>query len=174
MAKLFSWTLNKLVVLLVLGSYFLFMMELRFEHMDVLGEHWQAWIPIVFSGVMVLAGILGLWMWEKGGRKILFWGFTASLIVGLLGMWFHTKGKPFDSVKIVIAAWQTPIEKHHPPTPATTSTAPAMPPAPATPEESTKRPKKKEKPNPPLAPLAFVGMGLLGMVACRERFVDSP
>jgi hypothetical protein len=164
MKKLSTWTLNKLVVLLVLGSYFMFMMELRFEHMDELGDHWQAWIPIIFSAVMVIGGIVGLWLWEKGGRKVLFWGFTASLIVGILGVWFHTKGKPLDSARVVIAAWQAPIVKHHrPQTPAA--------PAAAT---SANPPKKKKKPKPPLAPLAFVGMGLLGMLACRERFIDSP
>jgi len=157
MKKTFSWTSNKLVVLLVLAAYFLLMMELRFEHMDELGKHWQAWIPIAFSGVMVVAGIAALRLWEKGGRKVLFWGFATSLIVGLLGVWFHTKGKPLNSIRVVAAAWQAPLTKHHD-KPAPTDAAPK---------------KKKKKPKPPLAPLSFAGIGLLGMLGCQENSEDK-
>ena len=62
MQKTSYWTLNKLIVLLALGGFFMLLMELRFEHMDVLGEHWQAFIPLVFSAVMIVVGIWGLWL----------------------------------------------------------------------------------------------------------------
>jgi hypothetical protein len=169
MTKRFSWTLNKLIVLLLTGGFFMFMMDLRYEHQDVLGDHWQAWIPIVFSAFMIIATIAGLWLWEKGGRKVLFWLFSASLIVGILGVWFHTKGKPLKSAVTILTAWRAPIVKHQrrkkTAPPAITTGKPAAP---------SKPKKEEETPPPPIAPLSFVGMGLFGMVACREWFVDSP
>jgi hypothetical protein len=161
MQKSSFWTLNKLIVLLALGAFFMLMMELRFEHMDALGDHWQAWIPIVFSGVMIVVGIWGLYFWDRGGRKVLFWAFAISIIVGLLGVWFHDKGDPWKSVTVVAEAWQAPILKHPKPNISETPSAPT--PAPANP------PKKKKKPKPPLAPLSFSGMGLLGMLACWKK-----
>jgi len=161
MQKSSFWTLNKLIVLLALGAFFMLMMELRFEHMDELGDHWQAWIPIVYSGAMIIVGFLGLYFWDKGGRKVLFWAFAASIIVGLLGVWFHDKGKPWQSVTVVVEAWQAPIVKHPKPNISATPSVPT--PSPANP------PKKKKKPKPPLAPLSFAGMGLLGMLACWKK-----
>jgi hypothetical protein len=163
MQKATLWTLNKLIVLLALGAFFMLMMELRFEHMDVLGDHWQAWVPIVFSGVMIVVGIWGLYFWERGGRKVLFWAFAVSIIVGLLGVWFHDKGKPWESVTVVAQAWQTPIVKHRRRQKETNQ------PAPARPDDAKEGGKKEEKPNPPLAPLSFSGMGLLGMLACWKK-----
>lgn len=136
--------------------------ELRFEHMDALGDHWQAWIPIAYSGVMIVVGVLGLWFWEKGGRKVLFWAFAAGIIIGALGVWFHDKGKPWDSVTEVIAAWQAPIVKHHHPKKGELQPTPS-------PASAKKSEKKEEPPKPPLAPLSFAGMGLLGMLACWKK-----
>lgn len=162
------WTLNKLVVLLTLAGFFMLVMDLRFEHMDVLGEDWQSWIPIIYSGVMVLVGAWGLWFWEKGGRKVLFWAFAASIIVGLLGVWFHDKGKPWKSVTLLVAAWQAPIRKHARREENQTQPVrkPSYPPIAANPGEKK---KKEEKPNPPLAPLSFAGIGVLGMLACWKK-----
>jgi hypothetical protein len=163
MQKASFWTLNKLIVLLTLGGFLMLLMDLRFEHMDVLGDHWQAWIPLVYSAVMIVVVIWGLCFWEKGGRKVLLWAFAASIIVGLLGVWFHDKGKPWKSVTLLVAAWQAPIIKH--PHRKVGQGQPTSAPA-ASPLTPKKDGKKEEKPNPPLAPLSFSGMGLLGMLAC--------
>ena len=143
MQKSSFWTLNKLIVLLTIGAYLMLMLELRSEHMNELGKHWQAWIPIVYSGIMVIIGIAGLWLWDKVGRKVLFWAFAVSIIVGLLGVWFHEKGKPWNSIVVVTKAWQAPIIK--------------------------KGEKEPKRPKPPFAPLSFAGIGVLGMLACWKK-----
>ena len=167
MQKPTFWTHNKITVLLIIVAYFLFLMELRLEHSDEFGDHWQAWIPLVYSAIMVVIGIWGLWFWRKAGRKVLFWTFGISIIVGLLGVWFHDKGKPWKSVTVIAEAWQTPILKKHKPQGGET----ALPQTDVAAEVATPKDtkKKKKKPKPPLAPLAFAGIGILGMLACRKE-----
>lgn len=166
------WTLNKLIVLLILAGFLILLMDLRFEHMDVLGDHWQAWIPIVYSGAMIIVGVLGLCFWDKWGRKVLFWTFAASIVVGLMGVWLHDKGKPWKSVTLVVAAWQAPIRKH----PRRTKDQGQPVRKPTFPQKTTgaaEKKEKEEKPNPPLAPLSFAGLGLLGMLVCWKDEITT-
>lgn len=154
------WTLNKIIVALMLLTYFLLLMELRVEHMDEFGDHWQAWIPLVYSAIMIATGIWGLRYWKTTGRKVLFWAFAISIAIGLSGVWFHEKGKPWNAVTVIAQAWQTPIVKKSKQHDATEK------PLPETTNNNGK--KKKKKPKPPLAPLSFAGIGVLGMLACRK------
>ncbi len=109
MAPRSLWTLNKLVVLTLLGGYVLLLVEVRAAHQDVLGGHPIAWTPIVFSGLMVLLGVAGLLGWEKGGRRLLFWAFAVSLFVGALGVWIHNDGHPLKGVMGELSAWKRPV-----------------------------------------------------------------
>lgn len=49
--------LNKLLALGVLAAFALLLMELRFDHRNVLGEHWQAWALLNYSGLMIITGV---------------------------------------------------------------------------------------------------------------------
>ena len=158
MQKQSFWTFHKIIVALALLTYFLLLMELRVEHMDEFGDHWQAWIPLAYSAAMIVIGICGLMFWKKAGRKVLFAAFAVSIIVGLLGVWFHEKGKPWNGVIVIAQAWQAPVVKHH--QPAGEKTQPVPQPV------KNDGKKKKKKPKPPLAPLSFAGIGVLGMLAC--------
>jgi hypothetical protein len=158
MQKQSFWTLNKTIVVLTLITYFLLIMELRVEHMDEFGDHWQAWIPLAYSAIMISIGIWGLRFWKKAGRKVLFGAFAISIIVGILGVWFHEKGKPLNSIIVIAQAWQAPIVQHRKPETGNTQPLPQA--------VTNDGKKKKKKPKPPLAPLSFAGIGVLGMLAC--------
>ena len=106
-------TLNKVVALAVLGAFALLMIELRYNHRNVLGEHWQSWIPLVYSGTMIVAGAVAVAAWERGGRIVLFWGFALALGVGGVGFWMHNDGKPQRGVARELSAWTLPIEAGH-------------------------------------------------------------
>lgn len=142
------WTLNKLVALGVLGAFAFLLLELRFDHRDVLGEHWQAFAPLIYSGAMIIVGGAALALWHRGGRVVLLWGFSIALAIGVVGFWMHNHGKPVQGVQRIAAAWSQPIQK--------------------TESESRNEPALEEP--PVLAPLAFFGLGILGMLSCASRF----
>ena len=105
------WTLNKVVVLVLIAAFATLVVDLRDEHVDVVRHHWQAWIPIAYSGVMVVLGATALAGWERGGRQALLIAFAAAFIVGGLGFWFHNHGDLVSGMLTVLSAWTKPL--HH-------------------------------------------------------------
>lgn len=111
MSTMRAWTLNKVVVLVLIGGFATLVIDLRSEHIDVLRHNWRPWIPIVYSAVMVFIGAVALAKWERGGRQALLAGFLVAFIVGGLGFWFHNHGHLLTAVTTVLAAWTQPL--HH-------------------------------------------------------------
>lgn len=134
------WTLNKLIAAGVVASFAFLLLEIRFEHREVISEHWQSWIPIAYSGAALLLGVPALAWWQPYGRQVLHVAFGLALIVGLLGVWFHTEGHP-ARVLAILSVWL-----------------------------SGARPIPLSDTPPALAPLAFFGLGALGVAACSRRF----
>ena len=133
------WTLNRWVVLGLVGAYGMLFLEIRYDHNHVLRHHAIAWTPILYSAAMVAAGLAALATWERGGRAVLRWLFALGLAVGVLGWWLHNGNHPINGLGTMLSVWGGA----HP--------------------DPTSRP-------PVLAPLAFAGLGLLGMIACADRF----
>ena len=124
----------------LLGGVALLLSELRFEHREVLGETWRAWIPLIYTAVTLLGGFVALIRWEGAGRRVLSVLFGLGLAVGLLGLWFHTGGHLLTALRSVLFAWLVPPGQDG-------------------------GIKMGSQP-PALAPLAFCGLGALGLLAC--------
>jgi len=135
-------TLSKLMVIGLLGALSLLLAEIRFEHREALGEAWQSWIPLLYSGAMLAVGVAALTRWHRGGRQVLLVGFGVAFLIGILGLWFHSEGHPISGMLQVLAAWAL--------RPGDNGGIKAGAP-------------------PVLAPLAFVGLGSMGVLACWWR-----
>ena len=81
------------------------LVEVRFDHRSVVGENAVAWIPIVFSVLMMIASAIGLFFWTRGGRQLLLIGFLLSILVGFVGFWYHTNGRLVRSIQHEFSAW---------------------------------------------------------------------
>jgi hypothetical protein len=139
-----SWSLNRIIVLILLGGLATLLMDIRWEHRVELGRQWETWIPLVYIGLMLVVGIISLYRWEGSWPKILQVGFALGVIVGLLGVWFHGGKDPVGNLLRVFTAWTIPL--------------------------GTNGGVKVSSEPPVIAPLAFVGLGLLGILACSKRF----
>ena len=148
MRSILSWSLNRIIVLLLLGGLASLMIDIRWEHRVELGRQWQTWIPLVYIGLMLIAGGFGLYKWNSWGRRVLQIGFSVALIVGALGVWFHSKGDPVGNFRRVLTAWMVPV--------------------------GTNGGVKIGSSPPEMAPMAFVGLGLIGLLCCSRRFQLSP
>lgn len=138
LSKLQPSIAQKLAVVLLLGGLALLLVEVRFEHQAVLGKKWQAWIPLAYTAIMLIAGPLGLFFWNRGGRFLLCAGFALAPLLGLIGFWFHSKADPWLALsRVYNVVWMTP----------------------------GKIPLDVGGP-PVLAPLALAGLGMLGLVIC--------
>lgn len=167
------WTLNKLIVLILLGAFVGLLFEIRPEHQDILGRHTIGWVPIIYSGLMIILSILSLYFWQSWGRKILFWAFAIGLIVGVVGFWQHNEEDFGKKITYVFTVWGKSTEKKRPSQQAENEEH----------EQSENAPKETQEPRatnglsdrapiipPTFAPLTFAGLGLIGMLACAARF----
>jgi hypothetical protein len=136
--------LNRIIVLVLLGGLASLMIDIRWEHRVELARRWETWIPLVYIGLMLLAGVVGLYRWESWGRMVLQVGFSLCLIVGALGTWFHSQKDPVGNFRRVLTAWTAPLGTNGG---VKTGTTP-----------------------PEMAPLAFIGLGLMGLLACSKCF----
>ncbi|MBS2009899.1 MAG: hypothetical protein JST01_22810 [Cyanobacteria bacterium SZAS TMP-1] len=135
---------QKVAALMLLLGLALLLIEVRFEHQAVLGKKWQAWIPIIYSSIMLVAGGVSLTFWDRGGRLILKLGFGIAPVVGLTGFWLHSKGDPWMAMCMVLKVicmmpGKIPLDGGGPPV---------------------------------LAPLALAGLGLLGLVICQPNCAE--
>lgn len=139
-----SWSLNKVIVLILLGGLATLLMEIRWEHRIELARQWETWIPLIYIGAMLIAGIVSLYQWNGWGPRILQVGFGLGFIVGALGVWFHGGRDPIGNLLRVFTAWTIPL--------------------------GTNGGVKVSSEPPVLAPLAFIGVALMGVVVCSRYF----
>ena len=131
------------IVAAVLGGAAFLLAEIRFEHREVLGETWVAWLPLAYAALLVVAGGAALLRFRRGGREVLRVLFAVAVVVGVLGIWFHSGGHPFRGVLQVLSAFGL--------------------------EPGKNGGIKIGGEPPPLAPAAFCGLGMIGLTACRRR-----
>jgi hypothetical protein len=120
------------------------MLEIRFEHREVLAERWETYIPLMYCAGMLVLGGLALYAWERWGRTLLLFGFGLALAIGALGLWLHSDGHPATSIGRVLRVWTLP--------------------------PGDNGGVKPQLSGPPvLAPISFLGVGAIGIVACTRR-----
>ncbi len=131
---------DQLLATAVLGGAAFLLLELRFEHREVLGESWQSWIPLVYCGLTLATGATSLFRWRTWGRATLGALFALAIVVGIAGFWFHTGGHLLVGMRDLLGAWRIPLGQDG-------------------------GIKIGSRP-PALAPLAFCGLGALGALIC--------
>ncbi len=109
MQSMMSWSLNRIIALGLLFGLIGLMSEIRWEHRVELGRQWQTWIPLVYIGLMIFIGAIGLIRWESWGCRLLLFGFAFGIIIGALGVYFHGGDNLFGNLFQVLASWGIPL-----------------------------------------------------------------
>lgn len=84
-----QFTLNRLLVLLMITGFGFLMIDTIIEHWKVFHEEWAAFIPVFFSAVALVLGVITFIRWNEKMIRILNWTLAVSVIVALLGIYFH-------------------------------------------------------------------------------------
>lgn len=141
--RLGALTLGEQVIGALLGGMALLLGEVRFEHREVLGETWRAWLPLGYLAAFLVAGSAALARYHRGGRRVLAVLFGLALLLGALGVWFHAGGHVVRALGHVAGAWLT-----RPGSDGGVEVGSAP---------------------PVLAPAAFIGIGVVGLLACLRK-----
>jgi hypothetical protein len=131
---------------LLVAGFLLMMLDVRFEHRQVVGEEKIAWTPIVYSMVMLFLIPLGVFLFKKGGKHLLTVCYAGALIVGALGIYLHSNGQLLARLTDVLAVWQNWGA-------APETNAPFYPPV--------------------LAPFSFLGLGSIGLFINLRDLISS-
>ena len=84
---------DKLLYLFLAFTFVGLLVDIRFEHRDVLGEVWESNIPLVTSMVGVVTAFLA--MSKKAALRLVAGAlFFLITLVGVLGVWEHTRFRP--------------------------------------------------------------------------------
>jgi hypothetical protein len=91
---------------LLIAGFLLMMLDIRFEHRQVLGEVKIAWVPILYSMAMVFLIPSGVFLYKRGGKHLLTVCYAGALIVGALGIYLHSSGQLLARLSDVLSVWQ--------------------------------------------------------------------
>lgn len=86
-------TRDRIFLLLLFVGFATFVFEVRYEHRYVVKDHWEGWIPIVYSGVAAVACLLGMAK-HKAMRTIAATILFLGVVVSGIGIYHHTKFEP--------------------------------------------------------------------------------
>jgi hypothetical protein len=99
--------------MLILASAFVgLMIDIRVEHVDVVRERSVAWLPIIYAAFMTFACLAACVFWKRRTRILMFPLFSAALVIGGLGFYFHNDGNVKRVLTTSAAAWTDPHLNH--------------------------------------------------------------
>jgi uncharacterized membrane protein len=98
-------TLNQWIVLGLAVGYLTLVFDLRYDHNHALKHNAIAWTPIIYSAVMTVVSLIALALWERNGRRLLFWLSATGIVVSLLGFWLHNSGHIATQVGTMLSVW---------------------------------------------------------------------
>lgn len=96
-------TRTTLLFLVLAGGFATMAVEIRYLHRDVLGEEWQAAIPVVFSATAFVACVMALsparWL-----RTVVAAVMACGVFFGGYGTLLHSNGEPAAFQRLITAA----------------------------------------------------------------------
>lgn len=91
-----------IALLTILGFTFAgLLVDVRYEHRDVLGKVWESWIPLASSVVGVLACYLGASRMAKS-RQAAGYLFLLGALTGLIGLYEHTSFRAYMFTRYIL------------------------------------------------------------------------
>lgn len=132
-----------LLFLVLAGGFFMLIFEVRDLHHDVLGEHWQASIPIWFGVLAFLASFVAM-SGQKFMKSLAAAVFGLGCVVGLFGLYQHSEGDPSKVLRPFMGYVVAYADEEG--------------------EEKAQENKESETGAPPLAPMGIAGLSAIGLI----------
>jgi hypothetical protein len=106
------WSLARVLILILAGSFLGLMADIRVEHVEVVHKTRLAWVPIIYSAAMAVACVLAATFWNDTARLLIQIVCLVGLIIGGLGFYLHNHGKIANAITSSADAWIDPKMKH--------------------------------------------------------------
>jgi hypothetical protein len=153
-----TFSLNRLIVVLVAGGFAFLLVETRLEHLDVINHHPLAVLPLAFSFIGLVLAAITAWRWKEPAIRALQVFLMLVALVGVTGLVLHNSDR-FEGEQHEMGALPPEQLKDAGPPKEGTNGNQGQPP----------RPRKKHFP-PMLAPTAFIGIAAVGLLGTSRRW----
>ena len=134
------YSLNRMVVLCVTAGFAFLLADTFLEHRDILSREAWGYIPVIFSALALVVGIVTVARWKDSVIRLMHFVLIASVAVGLVGTYFHLREEDDDEDKKPSATQQKGGDE------------------------------EKEKEKSPLAPLSFAGLAAIGLLGTSRKW----
>jgi len=85
-----NYSLNRLLVLLASAGFLFLMVDSTLEHWDILRQEALAFVPIMFSALGLVLGIVTFQQWKERWIRRFQYFLLLSLVVAGTGVYLHT------------------------------------------------------------------------------------
>jgi hypothetical protein len=86
-----NYSLNRMLVLVATAGFAFLLADNIIEHWSVFKEEVSSFIPVVFSAIGLIIGLVTVLKWKEKFIKVFQIVLLASIVVALAGMYFHIK-----------------------------------------------------------------------------------
>jgi len=86
-----SFSINRLIVLIITGGFLFLFVETVIEHEKVIATEIPAYIPIITSLAGLIIAFLTVKNWTNGLVRFLHFYLLLTIFVGMGGLFFHNK-----------------------------------------------------------------------------------
>jgi len=91
-----NYSINKVLVLLTTMGFLFLLIDTTIEHLDVFKDELFAYIPVIFCIFAVILGFVTFFVWKVNIIRIFKYFLFASIVVALLGTYFHVMEEEDD------------------------------------------------------------------------------
>ena len=96
-----NYTLNRLLVLFTTLGFLFLMVDSTLEHWAVLKDEFMSFVPIIFSALGLVAGIVTVLNWKDKWIRRFHAFLLASIVVAGTGVYFHV-GEDEDDKQLTV------------------------------------------------------------------------
>ena len=96
-----NYTLNRLLVLFTTLGFLFLMVDSTLEHWAVLKDEFMSFVPIIFSSLGLVAGIVTVLNWKDKWIRRFHAFLLASIVVAGTGVYFHV-GEDEDDKQLTV------------------------------------------------------------------------
>jgi glucan phosphoethanolaminetransferase (alkaline phosphatase superfamily) len=111
-----NFSLNRLLVFVVVLSFAFLMIDSFLEHKSVLTKEFMSFIPIVFSFIGLIIALIAALVWKERWIRLLHVFLMTGFLIAVAGVYFHVI-EDDDEEKVVTTESREPAqeEKEKPP-----------------------------------------------------------
>lgn len=109
-----NYTLNRMLVLIATCGFGFLFADTIIEHLDIFKQEILAYVPVIFSFIGLVIGIVAVYKWKQSFIKLIQYFFLLSFLLAGWGFYLHVAEESEEELKSVEVQQHEANEKEKP------------------------------------------------------------